>query len=385
MTRRNIMKKNHKKGCGNIFSKKDGTLYCRWTINGHTFTKCAHTKSLRIAEKLLQELTQASRKERDNELLAMKYVKMAKTLRGESSSFIKIENAFGSYLASPTIKEISESTIPGYKSNFNTFVKFAKANGVRYLDDVNENIATSFAKFLTSKQGVSNNTYNKVFTLLSKIFRTLLPKNHNPFSQIAMKQVEKNSRRELTPDEVHSILDETKGTEYHTLITIGLFTGLRLGDCANLKWSAIDLTINLLTLIPHKTQNSSSAIVNIPIHPILHQTLLEIPRSESPYVLPTIHNLYEVSPSRLSKNISSIFEKVGIETNHKVNGNKNKSPLATFHSIRHTFTSAILNSNKNIPVGVAQSLLGHSNASMTLHYTHTNIESLKNAVNAIAL
>jgi len=56
--------------------------------------------------------------------------------------------------------------------------------------------------------------------------------------------------------------------EWHTLFLIGIYTGLRLGDCCRLDWSSINIAQGVIQLIPRKTRrHSHGRPVTIPIHP----------------------------------------------------------------------------------------------------------------------
>ena len=57
--------------------------------------------------------------------------------------------------------------------------------------------------------------------------------------------------------------------EWHKLILIGIYTGLRLGDCCGLDWSQISLAQGVIQLVPRKTRRHHQRIVTIPIHPAL--------------------------------------------------------------------------------------------------------------------
>ena len=65
----------------------------------------------------------------------------------------------------------------------------------------------------------------------------------------------------------------------------------------------------------------------------------------------------------------------------KIGGRRNKTPEATFHSLRHTFVSFA--ANAGVPLHVVQSIVGHESTAMTRHYYHENLAALKNAVSAI--
>jgi len=50
----------------------------------------------------------------------------------------------------------------------------------------------------------------------------------------------------------------------------------------------------------------------------------------------------------------------------------------TWHTLRHTFASRVLAGGSDIVT--VQQLLGHSTVTVTMRYTHTNLESQRNAV-----
>ena len=62
--------------------------------------------------------------------------------------------------------------------------------------------------------------------------------------------------------------------EWHLLILIGIYTGLRLGDCCRLDWSQISLAQGVIQLVPRKTRRHHQRMVTIPIHPALGAALV---------------------------------------------------------------------------------------------------------------
>ena len=64
------------------------------------------------------------------------------------------------------------------------------------------------------------------------------------------------------------------GGEWKRLFTIGIYTGLRLGDCCCLAWNSVNLERGVIQLIPTKTRkHAHGQPVTIPIHPQLHAEL----------------------------------------------------------------------------------------------------------------
>lgn len=63
-------------------------------------------------------------------------------------------------------------------------------------------------------------------------------------------------------------------------------------------------------------------------------------------------------------------------------GGKGRTVRAlTFHSLRHSFNSAM--ANAGIPQEVRMKLTGHSSAEMNKGYTHLDLDPLRAAVNVI--
>jgi integrase len=180
------------------------------------------------------------------------------------------------------------------------------------------------------------------------------------------------------------------GGEWKRLFTIGIYTGLRLGDCCCLAWNSVNLERGVIQLVPTKTRkHAHGQPVTIPIHPQLHAELeAALARDHerracaaAAFVNPTLADWYKNSKWRISHGLELIFKAAHIETSVKIEGRRTRTPEATFHSLRHTFVS--LAANAGVPLPVVQSIVGHSSTAMTRHYYHENEEMLRQAVAAI--
>lgn len=94
-----------------------------------------------------------------------------------------------------------------------------------------------------------------------------------------------------------------------------------------------------------------------------------------------IAEMYGRTRWQVSQNLSRIFKAANITMSVRVEGRKNKTPEASFHSLRHTFVS--LSANAGVPLHIVQSIVGHESTAMTRHYYHESVDALRNAVNAI--
>ena len=172
--------------------------------------------------------------------------------------------------------------------------------------------------------------------------------------------------------------------EWHLLILIGIYTGLRLGDCCRLDWSQINIAQGVIQVVPKKTRRHHQRMVTIPIHPALGRALVgrdEDVASTSGPVLPMIAEMYVRSRWRVNHELSRIFKAANIDTSVRLEGRNRRTPEATFHSLRHTFVS--LAANAGVPLHVVQSIVGHESTAMTRHYYHESVDALRSAVAAI--
>ena len=242
---------------------------------------------------------------------------------------------------------------------------------------------------------VCASTYNARICVLREIFHVLAARAglvDDPWEGVRLHADDCHSRRELTLDEIERLMKAAAkaGSEWKRLFTIGIYTGLRLGDCCCLAWNSVNLERGVIQLIPTKTRkHAHGQPVTIPIHPQLKAELeIALARDHerracaaAAFVNPTLADWYKNSKWRISHGLELIFKAAHIETSVKIEGRRTRTPEATFHSLRHTFVS--LAANAGVPLPVVQSIVGHSSTAMTRHYYHENEEMLRQAVAAI--
>jgi integrase len=215
--------------------------------------------------------------------------------------------------------------------------------------------------------------------LLTLVFRVVKQKaklTGNPWESpkrggnLQRKRMITNSRRELTIDELRKICQTATG-ELQTLLALGIYSGLRLGDCATLRWGEVDLPRAMIRRIPNKTARRNPKPVIVPIHPILRDMLAVTPLDQRrEYVLPEMAALYIHRTDMVTDMVQRHFKARGITLHKPGTGTGGKRAVIEvgFHSLRHTFVSLCRESNA--PLAVVESIVGHSNPSMTRHYTH---------------
>jgi len=190
----------------------------------------------------------------------------------------------------------------------------------------------------------------------------------------------------FTPEQIARLVDAAQG-DWKGLILAGYYTGGRLRDLSQLKWSNVDLAEKTITFVQRKVEGKSSKDkVRIPIHPALEEYLLSGPSSDSPNapVFPQLHDIAGGGGNGLSIGFKRIMEAAGIEAGviRERAGKAGRSLSAlSFHSLRHSFNSAL--ANAGVSQELRQKLTGHKSAEMNTIYTHHELETIRAAVQTI--
>lgn len=303
--------------------------------------------------------------------------KLDEALEGQIP-ILPLADAWQTYTSPAYEPDCGTANLKRYKSHFDALTEWLADthSGITKLNEINTAVALEFSAYISSKFGP--NTFNKYMNFLCRFYKTLKEPGAieiNPWTSDLIKRKrltgKTNSKREFTLQELKTLLENCQGDE-HTLHAIGAFTGMRLGDCATLKWSEIDLDRCIITRTPNKTKHTSGERIKIGIPPYLFGILSDIPLPKRKgYVLPDIHKLYETDQAALSRKIQAHFIKCGIETVQAGTGEGTKKRAIVdvgFHSYRHTYVS--LHAMAGTPMAHVQQLAGHSNPAMTDHYTH---------------
>ena len=379
--------------------KRNGYFYVQWNVNGKRFTKALRDdqgnsiSTKREAEeaqaKLMASFAVADEAEALQSIAAKLEGRKAELARIQDSQTppVAIETAWSDYLAAPNRPDSGETTIRQYAFQFKAFAHWMAERHPQFpaLRDVTREIAEEYAGQMNHGR-LSASTYNKHLNLLTLVFRVLKDKarlSGNPWQDIQRKRIIAQGRRELTMDELRNVCQSAKG-ELRALLALGVYSGLRLGDCATLRWAEVDLPRNVIRRIPNKTARRNPKPVIVPIHPVLRDMLAETaPEKRAEFVLPEIAETYIRRTDMVTDMVQRHFAACGIKPHKRGTGTDGKRAVVEvgFHSLRHTFVSMCRESNA--PLAVVESIVGHSNPAMTRHYTHVGEVAASQAVAAL--
>jgi integrase len=202
----------------------------------------------------------------------------------------------------------------------------------------------------------------------------------NPVSAVRPPKEECSERDVFTHEEVQKLLDSAPSVEWQTLIMLGYFIGARLSDCVHMKWENIHPEQGVIIYVQRKT--GKKVVVPMHYHVIEHLNYLSEFGTDG-FLCPNLANKGPGGKHGLSEGFKRIVHKAGIDLGIVQGKGTRKFTRRTFHSLRHSFNSAL--ANAGVAEEIRMKLTGHSSKAMNTRYTHLEVGTLKNAVTALPL
>ena len=151
------------------------------------------------------------------------------------------------------------------------------------------------------------------------------------------------------------------------VIRFALYSGKRLGEILDLKWSDVDLESGLVTFQGVNTKNGRTSTVPV------NQTCLEVLKQaksirKGAYVFPN-------SKGKRFVNFTHYWYRIRKKAGLDGKGYR-------FHDLRHTFASHLASTGE-VDIYTLKELLGHRSLEMTQRYAHLTNTSLRKATNIV--
>ncbi len=356
--------------------------YCAYTLpDGRRTFRSTKQTSRKLAMGIGLEWEKCANQGRDGTFTEAQARKVLNTI---------LENTGQAPMQSETIKEYLNNWLNGKElankprtaERYRIVVdKFLTSLGAKSRHQLGALTVRDLEKF--RNESMAEGKAPKTITIEIKILRTVLNVarrqgriSTNPAEAVDLPKVVSHTRDVFTPEQVRLLLTTAKG-EWQTAILGGYYLGARLSDVINLTWENVNLTGGIITYEQRKTGKTVTA----PLHPDLKEHLMKMagdnPRAP---LCPALQRRSVGGRKGLSVTFTNIMRDAGIGQ-HQVKGKGKegrKFSKLSFHSLRHTFTSAL--ANAGIPAEVRQKLTGHADAAMHQKYTHLELEPLQAAI-----
>ena len=347
-------------GFGTLISKGPGRAYlARWVYRGRTYYRSTGRIRRSEALKELERLTRPFREKTDAEVLRSLESRVKAAEETASSESVPLDGMFDAYAESLESKGASASTMRLYGDYSSSLASWLAENTeCSEMRDVGEREAERYLSFAAKKFCPA--AYNLRLSFFRRLWRVLAAKaglSSNVWDGFRKASVPKGSpRRPFTKEELAKTLREaSKDPPMLLMFAAGAYTGLRLGDCAELKWKDVDLAAGVLRVVPRKTRRHMPGPLEIPVHRALGRLL-------------AAWNAEAYAAGRLHEKTKAVLDRAGVSG-------------VTFHCLRHTFISVGIDSGLS-PM-LVQRIVGHSSVDMTAAYWHSNLDAARSAVAAL--
>ena len=364
-------------GFGTLINKGEGRAWlARWVYKGEVFYRTTGESDKKKALKKLEYITRPYREKRAIDIERNLLNRIQSMQECCAKTQLPIDSLWNEFAKKLKHDDVTDGTTKIYEGAVNHLMNWMKKKA-KNAKDINARLAEEYLDELASSIGT--NTYNIRLVLFKRIWKSLKDEfslNDEVWEKFNKKKASKSSRRTMQNIEIADVISKAETKDMKLLLTIGLYTGLRISDCSLLKWSEVDFEKKILRVRPIKTRKHMDAPIEIPIHPALLKMLETMPH-EGEYV--SQPNADDYLNGHASGKVVDLFKKCGIQTSKKENG---KTKLVCgFHSLRHTFVSNAINSGMS-PL-LVQRIVGHSSVDMTSAYFHDNAAKAAEGINAM--
>src|SRR5206468_10939171 len=135
-------------------------------------------------------------------------------------------------------------------------------------------------------------------------------------------------------------------------------------------------------LVYHQQKTGKKVIVPMHYHIIEHFRYLSQFGTDG-YLCPTLANKGPGGKHGLSESFKRIVKRAGVDLMIVQGAGTRKFTKRTFHSLRHSFNSAL--ANAGVSEEVRMKLTGHTTRAVNTHYTHLQVATLKSAMSSLPL
>lgn len=273
---------------------------------------------------------------------------------------------------------LTAKSLSMYREKYDGYI--GPAIGQMRLRDVRE---AHLQRILNSQAGRSYSHVSKLRMVMRSLFgkawstRLIL---WDPSTGLVLPETEKGTHRSITEDEREHILAVAKTHPAGLWILTILYSGMRPGETAALRWRDVDLAADELHVhqavesgtVRVKNPKTEAGVRDIPIHRELRPLLLAARGDPDDLVFPTSGGKMRDNKA-LRRLWTGFLRALDIHMGAEVYRNRIvRSVVAedlTPYCLRHTFCTDL--ERAGVPINVAKVLMGHSDISVTANiYTH---------------
>jgi integrase len=360
-------------------------IACFTDRDGRQLKRSTKSTDRRQALEIALELERVGRQARQGVLTTTQLKKVlndvSERVTGDSLIAPTVEAYLNDWLDGVTARATA-ATVERYKNSVKLFLANLGAKAQKPVTAVTAKDAEGFLTWRL-KAGVAPKTAIVDLKTINIAFRRAEAYGiilKNPVAAVRPPKEECSERDVFTHEEVQRLLNAAPTLEWQTLILLGYFLGARLRDCVQMKWENVRPEEGVVLYEQRKTRKK--VIVPMHYHVIEHLNFLST-FGTAGFLCPKLASKATGGRRGLSEDFKRIVKRAGLDPMVVPGKGIRKFTKRTFHSLRHSFNSAL--ANAGVAEEIRMKLTGHSSKAIHSHYTHLEVGTLKNAVTALPL
>jgi integrase len=356
--------------------------------DGRRLKRSTKTTDAELAKKMAAEWQAAGKAGRAGRLVESQCRKVLAEIyeqaTGKPLAFRTTRAWLNQWIEDKKSEKVAERTLLKYEQIVREFLAHLGSKADEMLNQIADDDLKSFRNSL-ARAGHSASTVNQAIKVLRSPFLAAHKRGYiaaDPCGGVGLVDDDADIEKDVfEPEQIAKLVAEAEG-DWKGAILCGYYTGLRLKDVTELRWESVDAGISKLELVPRKTRRKKkNRKVVLPIHPVFAGWLRKQTRGigKAP-VFPSLAGKSGGGKSGLSSRFKRIMERAGIQGRilRERNGEGRSQSSLSFHSLRHSFNSAL--ANADVAQEIRQKLTGHASAAMNEVYTHRELEPLRRAI-----
>ena len=328
--------------------KSSGKWYIRWYENGQVHNLSTKEKSKVNADIVFDQW------KRNRSGFTLKTLRLS-NLQSEVLRFASVN--------------VANATLRLWKDTFNGFISLI---GNKPLERITTQDVEYYKKVRI--QRLKKVSLNIEIRVLKRFFNLAAEFNLLEHNKIKFKQFAIPEQKPLafSQYEKELIIDKIKNPEIKDIVIFAFNTGCRLNEIVNLQLKDVNFherEINICNKPNFKTKTGK--VRTIPMNNTLYEMLARRRKTDGNIInLATDNNyVFSYKGSFISHSFKRVLRRLNFDERYK------------FHCTRHTFATNL--ADKNTPVHILQSLMGHSDSSSTMVYLHANKEEQRKAISKL--
>lgn len=257
-------------------------------------------------------------------------------------------------------KGYSDKTIKTYCNQFKAFLKYS--NNVYWLDTIQ-----TYISILIDEMHYGHSHVNQIISAIKLYGVATQKKEIMHINLIPRPKKVKSLPKVLSKDQVKKLLEVTLNIKHQLAMMLAYSAGMRIGEVASLKKINVAFNEGYIRVVDGKGKKERL----VPLSKVLKEkytAYIKLYRPEE-FVFENQLRDGHLTVRTFQKTFEKAREKAGIPKHF------------TYHSLRHSFATHLLESG--VDLRIIQELLGHASSTTTEIYTHVTTQHLKSIVNPL--